>query len=216
MNCVVTAGPTFEPVDEVRRLTNISTGQLGSDLADHLTGHGHTVTLLLGHYAIHRLGSRLPPAKVFTTAADLGNQLQALAGSEVQAVFHAAAVCDFTFGDLWECTDSQHFARVKESKLSTGREGLLAELRPTPKLIASLRDWFPAARLVGWKYELDGDRSSVVDKARRQITENRTDACVANGRAYGEGFGLLTASGKHAHYPDRSTFFAALEEFCLG
>ena len=36
MNCVVTAGPTYEPLDDVRRLTNFSTGKLGSQLGDFL------------------------------------------------------------------------------------------------------------------------------------------------------------------------------------
>ena len=45
MNCIVTAGPTYEPLDEVRRLTNSSTGRLGSELANYLTARGHRVTL---------------------------------------------------------------------------------------------------------------------------------------------------------------------------
>ena len=37
MRCIVTAGPTYEPLDEVRRLTNFSTGRLGIELANFLT-----------------------------------------------------------------------------------------------------------------------------------------------------------------------------------
>jgi phosphopantothenate---cysteine ligase (CTP) len=51
MNCIVTAGPTYEPLDEVRRLTNFSTGRLGSELATFLTTQGHQVTLLIGQQA---------------------------------------------------------------------------------------------------------------------------------------------------------------------
>jgi phosphopantothenate---cysteine ligase (CTP) len=51
---VVTAGPTFEPLDEVRRLTNFSSGKLGSQLADYLVAHGHQVILLYGHYSTYR------------------------------------------------------------------------------------------------------------------------------------------------------------------
>ena len=40
MKCIVTAGPTYEPLDKVRRLTNFSTGQLGTELANHLAGQG--------------------------------------------------------------------------------------------------------------------------------------------------------------------------------
>ena len=41
MQCIVTAGPTFEPLDKVRRLTNFSTGRLGSELANFLAARGH-------------------------------------------------------------------------------------------------------------------------------------------------------------------------------
>ncbi|SVB07858.1 uncharacterized protein METZ01_LOCUS160712, partial [marine metagenome] len=53
MHCLVTAGPTIEPIDEVRRLTNHSTGRLGCSLADALSHAGHRVTLLLSEVALH-------------------------------------------------------------------------------------------------------------------------------------------------------------------
>ena len=50
MKCIVTAGPTYEELDDVRRLTNFSTGTLGTELANYLVDHGHEVELLRGHY----------------------------------------------------------------------------------------------------------------------------------------------------------------------
>ena len=54
MRCIVTAGPTYEPLDQVRRLTNHSTGRLGSELTNYLTQCGHEVTLLIGEQATWR------------------------------------------------------------------------------------------------------------------------------------------------------------------
>jgi len=102
MNCIVTAGPTYEELDEVRRLTNFSTGTLGTQLADFLTERGHQVQLLRGQGATCRLESKARRVDVFTTAEDLRRRLQALAGSGAAAVFHAAAVSDFAFGKVWE------------------------------------------------------------------------------------------------------------------
>jgi len=51
-----------------------------------------------------------------------------------------------------------------------------------------MRDLFPNSILVGWKFELVGTRSDALAKAARQIDENRTDACVLNGRAFGSRF----------------------------
>jgi phosphopantothenoylcysteine decarboxylase/phosphopantothenate--cysteine ligase len=90
---------------------------------------------------------------------------------------------------------------------------LLAELVPTPKVIADLRQWFPKALLVGWKYEVEGDRARAIHLAERQIAECRTDACVANGSAYGVGFGLVRPGDQVTHLPDTTALFAALEEF---
>jgi phosphopantothenoylcysteine decarboxylase/phosphopantothenate--cysteine ligase len=87
---------------------------------------------------------------------------------------------------------------------------LLVELVPTPKIIACLRDWFPQARLVGWKFEVDGERAEVLAAAERQTRECLTDGCVANGPAYGEGFGLVTSNGKCRHLPEESALFEAL------
>ncbi|HEY2951531.1 MAG TPA: phosphopantothenoylcysteine decarboxylase [Verrucomicrobiae bacterium] len=213
MNCLVTAGPTYEALDEVRRLTNFSTGRLGSELANFLAAHGHHVTLLIGQQATWRGQRGAQQVATFTTTADLRDRLQALAGDSVEAVFHAAAVSDFTFGKVWERTAAGELIEAKAGKISTRHGTLLAELVPTPKIISQLRHWFPRARLVGWKYEIDGDRAGVMAKAREQLTGNKTDACVANGKAYGPGFGLVTLAKEPAHLADTLALFQALERF---
>jgi phosphopantothenoylcysteine decarboxylase/phosphopantothenate--cysteine ligase len=213
MQCIVTAGPTCEPLDQVRRLTNSSTGRLGSELVNFLAARGHEATLLIGQDAAYRGERHAHRVETFTTAANLRDRLRALAGETVAAVFHAAAVSDFAFGKVWRRSPQGELTELKGGKLSTRQGTLLAELAPTPKIIAELRRWFPAAQLVGWKYEVEGGRAGVIRLAERQITECRTDACVANGPAYGAGFGLVRGGGEFTHLPDTAALFAALEEF---
>jgi phosphopantothenate---cysteine ligase (CTP) len=212
MRCIVTAGPTFEPLDQVRRLTNHSTGRLGSELSHHLSDCGHHVTLLMGQGATWPGERRAERVETFTTTADLRLRLRALADEGWDAVFHAAAVSDFTFGEAFRRTSDGTLSPVQSGKLSTRGESLLVELLPTPKIISELRGWFPRATLVGWKYEVDGTRESVVEKASRQIFENQTDACVANGPAYGEGFGFVTPDGCDP-IVDGEHLYATLERF---
>ena len=211
MKCLVTAGPTFEPLDDVRRLTNFSTGRLGTELANFLVDQGHDVTLLIGLQATWAGARRAQAQATFSTTADLLERLQAHAIEPLDAVFHAAAVSDFTFGRCWLEMNGGARVEVRAAKLPTRAGPLLAELVPTPKLLPRLRDWFPAACLVGWKYEMDGDRSAALERARQQLVEARTDACVANGRAYGAGFGLVTALA-HVHLDDAPGLFGALEQ----
>ena len=68
MNCIVTAGPSYETLDEARRLTNFSTGRLGSELAAFLTARGHAVTLLVGEHATYRGERQARKVETFTTS----------------------------------------------------------------------------------------------------------------------------------------------------
>lgn len=216
MNCIVTAGPTYEKLDNVRRLTNFSTGRLGSELAAFLTGCGHEVTLLLGEQATHRPTNNVGKLEMFSTTADLRERFQAHARQPVDAIFHAAAVSDFTFGKVWIRSPDGQLTEARSGKISTREGTLLAELLPTQKIIAELRNWYPTARLVGWKYEVDGDRAGVIRLAERQLAECRTTATVANGPAYGPGFGLVTGIGASMHLPDSAALFTALERLMAG
>jgi phosphopantothenate---cysteine ligase (CTP) len=212
MNCLVTAGPTYEPLDAVRRLTNFSTGRLGVELANYLTDQGHVVTLLLGEAATHAGERRVASVGRFTTTTNLRERLQALGGDTIQAVFHAAAVSDFAFGTVWQRAPGGALTAVQAGKFASRAGGLLVELTPTPKLISHLRGWFPRARLAGWKYEVDGNRADVLQAARRQLAEARTDLCVANGPAHGPGFGLVTPETERP-VADAAELYTALEQF---
>ncbi|TAL03344.1 MAG: DNA/pantothenate metabolism flavoprotein domain protein [Verrucomicrobia bacterium] len=212
MHCVITAGPTYETMDNVRRLTNFSTGRLGTELANFLTERGHDVTLLLGEQATHcgeRKARRVEP---FSTTANLLEKFRALAKQDVGAVFHAAAVSDYTFGKIWLRSPAGELSEIKSGKISTRAGTLMAELVPTPKVIAELRSLFPTAKIIGWKYEVDGDRASVLQKAEQQIAECRTNACVANGKAYGLGFGIVTGASACEHCRDLTALFGSLEK----
>ena len=211
MNVVVTAGPTYESLDEVRRLTNFSTGRLGTALANHLVACGHHVTLLRGYYTTAPWEARAQVVQTFTTTSDLRDRLQRLSRPTVAALFHAAAVSDFGFGKVWERTPAGELVELSGGKFSTRQGTLLAELVPTPKILRELRDWYPTAHLVGWKYEVDGGRNEVIAKAAAQLAECRTDACVANGRAYGPGFGIVTPDGQCREAADDQALFTALE-----
>jgi phosphopantothenoylcysteine decarboxylase/phosphopantothenate--cysteine ligase len=211
MNCIVTAGPTFEPLDDVRRLTNFSTGRLGTELANYLTARGHKVTLLIGESATYASARKAKSVQVFSTTADLCAKLKSFSGKRVHAIFHAAAVSDFGFGKIFAQNEKGEFIQLKASKKISTRAGdMLVELVPTPKIIAELRRWFPQTCIVGWKFEANGKRTNAIGAAQRQMVDCATDACVANGPAYGPGFGLV-ADGGQKHFADAKKLFAALE-----
>jgi phosphopantothenoylcysteine synthetase/decarboxylase len=216
MNCIVTAGPTFEPLDDVRRLTNFSTGRLGTELANFLAARGHKVVLLIGETAAHR-GERLAQrVETFSTTADLRAKLKSFSGKKADAIFHAAAVSDFAFGKIFAPGESGKMAEIKaKRKISTNLGKLFAELLPVPKILAELRGWFPEAKITGWKFETDGGRADAIALARKQIADCQTDLCVVNGPAYGEGFGLVQSKGEAAHLASPPVLFDVLEKLAV-
>jgi len=218
VRCIVTAGPTFEPLDQVRRLTNFSTGRLGTQLAQFLVSRGAEVLLLRGEASTFTetiIGAQI---EQFDTTINLAKKLEQLAGDHVQAVFHAAAVSDFRFGCVLKRTSGGSMQEVNSGKVPTrelanaadSSSAYFIELLPTPKIISRLREWFPAACIVGWKYEVDGTKADAVKLGCEQIAVNRTDACVVNGPAYGAGFALVRASGEIIDLPSAPELFEQL------
>lgn len=201
MRIVITSGPSYEPLDKVRRLSNFSTGELGTLLAEGFAEAGHTVVCFRG--VASTFPSPLWPVEVipFTTNDDLAAGLKNLpAREEATMVFHAAALCDFR---IKEITD-EHGKPVQGDKVSSRAGNLNLTLEPAPKLISTLRRLFPASLLVGWKYELGGSPDEVRAKGRQQIDDCLTDACVLNGDAYGSGYGVIFRSSEQAHLNNKA------------
>jgi phosphopantothenoylcysteine decarboxylase/phosphopantothenate--cysteine ligase len=163
-----------------------------------LAGCGHDVLLLRSRTATAAPALHAVTTEAFATAADLLGRFEAHATQEPVAIFHAAAVGDFQVGAVFRRDDDGRLTPVHSGKFSTRDGSLLAELRPTPKILAQLRDLYPKAWITGWKYEVDGTRDEVLQRARAQLQSCRSDAVVANGPAHGLGFTWLTADREQA------------------
>lgn len=199
MTVVVTCGPAWEPIDGMRRLTNASTGRLGSCLSESLSRAGHRVVVYRGEGS-----TAAPPACAaeihsFSTNDDLARQLAERSALErVDAILHAAALCDFRVGRIIDGTGIER----REAKIPSRAGSVRLELEPATKVLPQLRLWFPEALLVGWKFELTGTRDDALAAAWRQVREARTDACVLNGAAWGPGFAWCEPPGIVVPCPD--------------
>jgi phosphopantothenoylcysteine synthetase/decarboxylase len=200
MRIVITSGPSYEPIDQVRRVTNSSSGELGTLLAEAFAEAGHSVVIFRG--SASTFPAPLYPVEVipFSTNDDLAHALERLPSRDsVTTVLHAAALCDYRVAEVLDASGQP----VSGDKIPSRTGPLRLTLEPQPKLIASLRKLFPASILVGWKYELDGSTEDVRIKGRQQIDDCLTDACVMNGSAYGSGFGLISRAGESVHLADK-------------
>jgi phosphopantothenoylcysteine decarboxylase/phosphopantothenate--cysteine ligase len=169
VHLLITAGPTREPIDAVRFLSNRSSGKLGLALADAALASGHRVTLLLGP-----IESGDPPAGCTIARFESTEQLQALLSEHFpgcDAVIMAAAVADY------------RPVSVHEGKLPRGeahhRQTL--ELEPTPDLVQGLAaDKRADQRVVAFALET---ADQLEDRARAKLERKGVDALVANALA---------------------------------
>lgn len=184
MKIVVTCGPSYAPIDDVRRITNCSTGRVGVTLANALE-NDHEVYCFKGETATYPGPQGSSSLISFGTNDSLAQQLRNLGHVEsIEAVFHVAALADYEI-DHVATVDG---AKLASQKISSEVGRLHLTLKPATKLLPYLRTWFPYAKIVAWKYELEGSQSDAFAKAWKQIKDNHTDGCVLNGAAYGEGF----------------------------
>jgi phosphopantothenoylcysteine decarboxylase/phosphopantothenate--cysteine ligase len=175
---VVTAGPTFEPIDPVRFLGNRSSGKMGVALAAAARRRGAAVTLILGPSAV------APPVGVTTIAVESAREVAAaLAGQGgADAIIMAAAIADY------------RATTVAPTKLKRGELGPSATIALTanPDLLAGLGRARGSARrplLVGFAAETH----DVLANAQAKLARKRCDLIVANDVAEpGSGFAVDT------------------------
>ena len=144
---VVTAGATKERIDPIRILTNRASGKTGRAVARACYVRGADVTL------VHD-GDEVPYADVIAVeTADEMIEACREAAVTADALVSAAAISDFT-------------ADAVDEKIRSGSP-LSVDLRPTPKLLDSVRDAHPNLPLVGFKAETSGDDAAMVAEAER-------------------------------------------------
>lgn len=207
MKVIVTCGPSYEPIDEVRRLTNFSTGELGVLLSDQLSRAGFEVFCMKGSGATAAGPEQSVHVSRFNTNDDLLALLeQTAAQHEIVAVFQAAALCDYR---VKRVADEQG-NDCNSPKIASRSGALTIHLEPATKVIAQTRRIFSKSWLVGWKFELAGTRDEALAKAQRQLNEACVDACIVNGKAYGAGFGIYEPPLPLAHCATKADLVQSL------
>jgi phosphopantothenoylcysteine decarboxylase/phosphopantothenate--cysteine ligase len=162
---LVTAGPTREPIDDVRYISNSSSGKLGFALSTAGLERGHEVTLVLGPV------EATPPAGIkvvrVETTADLERVCLELFPAH-DALIMAAAPADFRVAN-----------RVSGKISKEGRSGLTLELVANPDVVASLGKKKRAdQKILGFALEAG---AGAEERARAKLARKNLDAIALNG-----------------------------------
>jgi phosphopantothenoylcysteine decarboxylase/phosphopantothenate--cysteine ligase len=157
---VVTAGPTREPIDPVRYISNRSSGKMGYRLAQAALRRGAQVTLVSGPTAL------TPPAAATFVPVQTAEEMREavlhhLPGATI--VVKAAAVADY------------RVRRPSETKIK-GKRDLTLELTPNPDILAEVAAGRTGAFVVGFAAETN----DVAANARAKLEAKGIDLLVAN------------------------------------
>jgi phosphopantothenoylcysteine decarboxylase / phosphopantothenate---cysteine ligase len=157
---LITAGPTREPIDPVRYISNRSSGKMGYALAETAARRGARVILVSGPTAI------TPPANLevvpVETAAQMRDAVLARA-SEASIIIKAAAVADYT-------------PAAPATKKMKRHEAFALDLTPTDDIVTLLAKRREDQLLIGFAAETD----HVLEHAREKMRKKKMDAIVAN------------------------------------
>ncbi len=172
---LVSAGATFEKIDEIRGITNRSSGKMGIEIAKEAFIRGGDVTIVTGI-----INSELPT--VFNTIK-----------VESAGEMHDAVIEQVKNYDIFISTAAvSDFIPERESnknKISSD-EDISLKLVKAPKIIGEVKKINSDIFLVGFKAEYDPSREDLIKSASKRIEEYNIDLMVANDVAVvGAGFG---------------------------
>lgn len=191
MEILLIAGPASVALDRARMLMNHSTGKTGVMLAETLRRHRFHITLWYGTGATYPLPTGLHSSERFQTIHDLEKLLQKTDFKKFAAILLPAALPDY---DLASARDPSG-NKLSRDKWPGHLESIRLDLKPAPRILNKIRALAPHAKIVGWKWEAEGGPSEMHASARQQLEECRTDACILNGPAYGEGYLFMPKIG---------------------
>ncbi len=182
---LVTAGPTFEPIDAVRFVGNNSSGKMGYAIANELSQRGADVTLISGPVSAEMKNSNVKVIKV-GTASEMFDASVAYFKT-MDAAILAAAVADFTP------------VSPPAEKIKRGKSDLRLKLKPTRDIAAYLGEIKAVNQiLIGFALETTEE----LENAKKKLQKKKLDCIVLNslndkGAGFGVDTNIVTLIDKH-------------------
>lgn len=203
MKIIITAGGTSEYIDKVRKITNSSSGKLGSIIANNILKSN----LFTDIYYIHTPKAFLPNTTISSTTQihnieiintnDLKIAVETLLKTEkIDWFIHSMAVSDYyvdfvTTASLLEedLKDNNNITNIikdpinkldNSDKLSSNEDNLVLVLKQTPKIISLIKKLSPNTHLVGFKLLENVTEDYLISIATKLMEKNNCDYVVAN------------------------------------
>ena len=179
---LVTYGPTWVAIDDMRVISNRSSGTLGKLMINELLNAGANITALEGPIT-DPLSNKKIRIKKFTFFDEFTKLFKNELQKKYDVVIHAAAISDFK--PEKKC----------QTKISSDKR-LRLTLIPTKKLITTIKRLAPKSFLVGFKLESAKSKGHLKKSAVNSIRINRCDLIVANSLTNGYNGFIFDKNGK--------------------
>ena len=165
---LVTAGPTVEPLDPIRHISNRSSGLMGVALAVEAYRRGADVTLIYGPGTV-KPPQHLKVVKVRTAEEMFNAALEELKREKYHVFISAAAIADYAPAEPFQKKiPTEEFKELKVT------------LKSTPKLVDEVKRVNPETFLVVFKAEYDVSEEELIQRALKKLKSCEGDFAVAN------------------------------------
>jgi len=168
LKVLITAGATAEHIDPVRIVTNKSSGKMGVALAEEALSRGAEVTLVYGS------GTEAPPPGARVLSVETTEQMYEAVASELRSKMYNVVMAVAAAAD-W--TPEKPFAyKVSSHKLHS----LDLKLKPTMKIIDSVKKISPRTFLVAFRAEYRLPKNELIESAYKRLLDAKADVIVVN------------------------------------
>ncbi|MDD4565798.1 MAG: phosphopantothenoylcysteine decarboxylase [Eubacteriales bacterium] len=188
-NVVITAGGTSEKIDEVRLISNFSSGRLGLAVAkcflESKTANIGKIYYLCDRNTIVPDDERVEAVRVLGAQGLLDALENLLATKKIDAVIHAMAVSDYTVKQVTtigaiKAGEEDRDKLTEEEKISSEIDDLVIVLKRTPKVIAEIKKLQKETILVGFKLLSNVSKEELIETGYKLLQKNDCDMVLAN------------------------------------
>jgi len=175
MKILVTGGGTTEYIDDVRVLTNISTGALAARIAYKLEDKGHDITYVCAKSSVRPQFTEAKNDDRIKTVTDVASLFTVMKEwvPHHDVVIHAMAVSDFGF-------KRNGSVKLKSNSPESFIDHMRQNIVVNPKIISHIKEWNPGCVLVGFKFEVGKKLEDLIAIATESFRKNKCDVVIAN------------------------------------
>lgn len=184
MKVVITAGGTSEKIDNVRKITNSSTGKLGLCIANEFlkTVEEVEITYICSKETFCPNDDRVKIKRIIGVD-DLEREVRnVLENNDIDVFIHSMAVSDYKVdyvSTLEKLKNNEEFT-MTDNKISSSLSDLVIVLKPTKKIISIIKDISPNTYLVGFKLLDNVTKDKLIEVATNLMIKNKCNLVVAN------------------------------------